>query len=128
MLNGRTLVLCALAFVSTHQFRLPPKAIVIVGHRYYGRYNQQPEDCKYYTLTAAKVRVMFKTYHPITESEMHDDYSFSDCGIRGTVKVGGKIFHWDSDPGNTMTTDYPDGVERTLGGKHSGELGDDGSN
>lgn len=75
--------------------------------------------CPSWRLTARGVRARFRHYHLVTHGELHDFYLYPRCWIDGTVVVAGKTFHWQVRPGNTLSTDWPDGVEKMLGGKHS---------
>ena len=122
MLNGSVLTLAAY-LVLQHPFALPPSATVNVGSKFYETTNENKIFCESYKLSPTQVRRMFRTYHELHAGEMHDHYLYAACGIRGTVKVNGQVFHWESDPGNTMRTDYPDGTLRTLGGKYTDDMG-----
>ncbi len=121
MLIGRLLVLSAF-LIAQHPYLLPSSAVITVGDKFYESTNDDKIFCDSYRLSAVQVRRMFRTYHELHPGEMHDHYLYAACGIRGTVKVNGRVFHWESDPGNTMRTDYPDGNLRTLGGKYTDDL------
>jgi hypothetical protein len=62
---------------------------------------------------------MFRSYHKLKSGEIHAYYLYPACWIRGTVSINGKTFHWEARPGNTLETDWPDGVNKMLGGKHT---------
>lgn len=62
---------------------------------------------------------MFATYHVLREMEYHDDYAQIDCVTEGDIVVNGKKFRYMAQPVNILITDWPDGTNRTLGGKHS---------
>ncbi len=122
MLPGKVLLL-AFAATSGRHYPLPASAVVKVGGGYVESVNRDRTGCDSVKLTPNQVRRYFRTFHRVEGAELHDGYLIASCGVQGTVVVSGKEFHWKYDAGNTMVTDYPDGVERRLGGKHTGDVG-----
>jgi hypothetical protein len=108
---------------STH-YPLPSSAEITMGQAEWEKGDIDADLCKRYRLPPEQLRKQFRTYHVLGQGDVHDHYSVFQCWIKGTVKVDGKTFTWESRPGNLMETDWPDGVKKMLGGKPSGELKD----
>jgi hypothetical protein len=122
-----TRIMVMLTFISTSVsaqrnlvFRLPASAAITIDHSEFDPKDANMSDfCPTWKLTQRQVRRMFSTYHLLQDDDLHDFYSFPDCWIDGTIVFHGKTFHWQARPGNTLSTDWPDGKTRMLGGKHS---------
>lgn len=101
-------------------FKLPPDAHLTIGHSVIGPDKESVEGfCENWKLSENEVRKMFATYHLLKDDELHDFYLFPDCWIDGTIIFHGRTFQWRARLGNTLSTDWPDGKTRILGGKHS---------
>ena len=72
-------------------------------------------------LTAQQVRRMFASYHVVSGSEYHDFYAQEGCVTDGEIEADGKKFKFTYQPVNNLSTDWPDGVDKMLGGKHSAD-------
>jgi hypothetical protein len=123
MLYGKSLVFLALfaGAPGTH-YPLPNSAIIKIGQMEMDHTYPDPQTdiaCKNYHLTEVHVRNQFHTYHKLHEGEYHDYYLNYPCWIHGTVEVDGRIYTFSSELGNTMETTWPDGVKKSLGGKHT---------
>lgn len=104
------------------QYKLPLSAQISIGKLEVDKSSpQRAEVCTQlgWSLTKSQVRTMFRTYHLLKEGEQHAYYAYWSCWIRGTVTINGKAFSWKANPGNTLDTDWPDGAQKTLGGKHT---------
>lgn len=105
-------------------FRLPPDAQINIGKTYIlPGYDASQETCPHNgpgeTVTRAKVRRMFSTYHELKEMESHDRYLQAGCVTDGEVIVRGKKYTFQVQPVNLLHTTWPDGNMHELGGKHS---------
>lgn len=101
-------------------YRLPQAAQITVGHSVIGPDKASVEGfCENWSLSKREVRRMFASYHLLKEGELHDFYLEPDCWIDGKIVVNGKTFTWRARLGNTLSTDWPDGKTKMLGGKHS---------
>ena len=76
-------------------------------------------DCPMFRLNEHQVRLRFSTYHLIDGTELHDWYSYDTCYTKGTIQLDGKTFSFQIQQGNTIETDYPDGNQKILGGRHT---------
>jgi len=118
------MVLCATLLAHpTHAaspYALPRSAVITVGRAQFDPQRAaESQFCPTWTLTAAQVRSQFRRYHLLQSNELHQFYLYPACWIDGTVMAGGRTFHWQARPGSTLRTDWPDGVEKMLGGEHS---------
>jgi hypothetical protein len=119
---GKALVFLAFFATNGRHFSLPGSAKITIGPVQRDHTYPDPVSdsvCKQYRLTEAQVRRQFRFYHELAEGEYHDYYLQFPCWIEGTLVVNGKTYTWSSQPGNTMMTTWPDGVSKTLGGKHT---------
>jgi hypothetical protein len=116
----------------SHEFRLPPQAVITVESVYhdkdktYAEYPPDTEACEHFHVTPSSVRWRFGTHHRLTGREVHENYRFGQCGIEGKVKVGDRVFTWKLGLYNTMETTYPDGKPKLLGGTYSDEPSEGG--
>ena len=102
-----------------YSYRLPPSSIVTINALAYEKYAADNDRliCRTFHLNEARVRRIFSTYHLIDNyREVHDWYLIYQCSISGTIQVGNHIYKWSADPGNIVTTNWPDGKYRWLGG------------
>jgi hypothetical protein len=103
-----------------HVAPLPARATITVGAlESDSSVRTDAEECAGWSLSSRQVRTMFRTYHRLKEGELHAWYLYPSCWIKGTITVRDRTFHWEARPGNTLFTDWPDGVDKMLGGKHS---------
>jgi hypothetical protein len=119
-----SLLLLVISGPAGSHYPLPAKAVIAIGPRYIDP-DVHPEDrsfCEQYTLTKAQVRRQFRTYRELHGSDLHDLYIWTSCGYSGTVTVQGKTYTWKTQIGGTMDTTWPDGVNKTLGGKPTDDL------
>ena len=68
-------------------------------------------------VTVKQIRARFRSFHRSSWGGVEGEYSFLECGWRGTLVVQGKKFLWSSFVGEVMTTTYPNGKEHVLVGK-----------
>ena len=123
MRNGRTLLVAGLIFHfalpvfggQVKRFPLAPGAVIRVGEKTVGHVESDAEMCKGYSVTKREIRRYFATYKLIDGHEKHYLYQEAACYIRGTVMVNSKTFMWIVNPGGTLQTTYPDGVQKDLG-------------
>jgi hypothetical protein len=127
VLRGNLFLLGALLLnpgqAQTH-FPLPKSAEIMIGQPQWKPGDSDADLCRNYRITPQQLRRQFRTYHLLQPGDVHDQYSVFQCWIDGTIKVNGKTFRWQSRPGNLLQTNWPDGVDKMLGGKPSGELKD----
>jgi hypothetical protein len=126
-MNWRVYVLFLMLFSSNAiahaQFALPPSAKISIGKlRIDDKARNDAQVCSGWTINAKQVRSMFRTYHRLGPGDLHDYYTEMQCWIDGTLEVDGKTFHWEAQLIHILNTDWPDGVDKTLGGKYSGDL------
>jgi hypothetical protein len=120
------LLLFAVAHVDAatrRRFPLPPSAVVHLGAT--GADSSDPEAslCRSsLQFTAPQVARMFRTYHLLQPGEMHSRYDTAPCWQDGTIRVQDQTFTFRINPLNTLTTTFPDGKEKQLGGPASGKL------
>lgn len=105
-------------------FPLPESAEITIGQAQWKAGDMDADLCKSYKLTPKELRRQFRTYHLLYPGDVHNYYSVFQCWIDGTIKVNGKTFTFESRPGNLLETTWPDGKDKMLGGKPSGELKD----
>lgn len=98
---------------------LPPKAKIQINSQISTGNSPNDTDCKGFKLNRAQVRHIFETYKPVTVSDLHDYYTWTNCSLDGTLTVYKKFFTWKIRPGHILETDYPDGAMKTLGGAHT---------
>jgi hypothetical protein len=103
------------AAVPTKHLPLPATATIQIGKKTLGNSVSDAEMCKAYTVTTGEIRRYFRTYRLIDEHEKHYRYQQAACFIEGTVTLRGKTFRWIANPGGTLGTTYPDGVQKELG-------------
>jgi hypothetical protein len=104
-------------------FPLPPSAIVHLGAS--GADSSDPEASicsSSLHFTPGQVARMFRTYHLLQSGEMHSSYDIAPCWQNGTILFQGQTFTFRINPLNTLTTTFPDGKEKQLGGRASGKL------
>ena len=101
------------------RFPLPVGAQIELGQSGFDRTQAESELCRGFRLTSKQVRARFRSYHQVSESELHDDYSYLPCWFDGTIVVQQRKYTFRANPGNTIETDYPDGKVKTLGGRHT---------
>lgn len=77
------------------------------------------DSCPSKPLTDKQVRKMFATYHLLNMFEEHDHYSWYGCAAKGTVTVYGKSFKFMARIDSLLSTEWPDGQSKPLGGRHS---------
>lgn len=94
---------------------LPASASIQVGKKTLGDSVSDAEMCKAYSVTPREIRSYFRTYVTIDAHQKHYLYQRADCFIEGTVLVKGRTFTWIANPGGTLNTTYPDGIEKDLG-------------
>jgi hypothetical protein len=119
MLSGSLVVLALLiSGPKGPRHPLPPSAVVRIDRSYIdpGTAESDISFCKRYHLSPSQIRKQFRTFRELKPGELHDYYLFVPCGQEGTVTVNGKTFHWRTQMGGTMKTDWPDGVIKDLGG------------
>jgi len=111
-----TLSVCpARAKTADKHLPLPASASIQIGKKTSGGSGSDAEMCKTYTVSSRDVRTYFRTYRIINAREHHYLYSQFACFIEGTVLVQGKTFTWIANPGGTLGTTYPDGIQKELG-------------
>jgi hypothetical protein len=116
------LFLLGAASPGQHLKPLPVRArITIEPQHWIAKTKPGPEDeCPVSRkLTERQVRRMFATYHVLAEGEYHDGYAQIDCVTEGEIVVDGKKFRYMSQPYNLLFTNWPDGQDHQLGGKHT---------
>lgn len=102
------------------RYAIPKKAILeIFSVAIDGNSNTSDACAKDFSLTPEKVRKLFKESHLLKVRELHDHYIWAPCFIRGTLTLKGKKYTWEIRPGNTISTTFPDGKEKILGGKYT---------
>ncbi|WP_419804117.1 hypothetical protein [Terriglobus sp.] len=74
--------------------------------------------CSRFRLTAAQVRTRFATYHRLVPREEHDFYLWFPCWVDGTIRYNGAVWHFHTQAGHLLWTDWPDGQQKELGGVH----------
>jgi len=95
---------------------LPADATIQIGEKTMGHtHSDEVEMCKTYTVTPREIRSYFRTYVIIDSHQNHYLYRQPDCFIKGTVTIHGKTFKWIANPGGTLGTTYPDGIQKDLG-------------
>jgi len=110
------LVLPILAAGRTRHLSLPAAATIQIGARIIvGDPGVDAEMCKTYTVTPREIRHYFRTYRFINAREHHYLYQQFACFIKGTVTLRGKTFSWRVNPGGTLETTFPDGIQKELG-------------
>ncbi len=105
-----------------HVQPLPASAkIVVQPWRWDSPVKVRPGDeCPYTArLSGQRVRRMFATYHLLRQGEEHDFYAWYGCSASGTLTVDDKSFNFIVRPLNLLSTNWPDGHWKPLGGKHS---------
>lgn len=123
MLFGKLLLLALAATAGGQHYPLPANAAIAIGPTQSDA--KDPESkifCPDYHLTEGQLREQFRTYHLLRENGEMENYSYLPCWIDGTVRVNGKTYRWRSRDGNIMSTTWPDGVNKLLVGKPSGDL------
>lgn len=104
----------ALAKSKKRSYVLPAKAQILFDE--IATDTEPALECADFKVTAEQVRQFFRDYKPITTKEQHDYYLWSPCTIKGKIIHKGKRYFWQARAGNTLTTDYPTGKTKTLGG------------
>ena len=120
------LVQGALLLSHKPSFALPKGSHITIERRYPAEESTNQNVCSAFRINLAAIRGRFRTYHATSGSEFHDYYLQFGCGVGGKIHVNGKTFFWIAEPGNLLRTDYPDGVVRWLGGKHTDDPADGG--
>lgn len=117
MKAAAAIILCLTAACAAKPDRvfLPPEAIVKtkVGN------TQNKQTCSGFQFTEDDLRTALSGYHTVTIQEQHDFYAWSPCTVEGSIEIGKRFYHWQAREGNLLTTDYPDGILKTLGGAHT---------
>jgi hypothetical protein len=75
------------------------------------------DGCREATSTPAGVAKRLRTFHEITDQDLHDLYDFVDCGTRGRILLDGKTYYWSLYITDVMDTTYPDGRLKWIAGK-----------
>lgn len=111
-------VLILLVLICPTFASVPKAAEIQITGRFSSLSNTDPESvfC-HHPISAKQVRWRLAHFHNISEQDLHDRYSFLDCGNQGTLRTAGHAFVWKSYVGNVFSTTYPDGQEHLLGGK-----------
>jgi hypothetical protein len=104
-------------------FRLPPAAVVRLGPRSANSSDPEASICSSSLhFTPLQVVRMFRTYHLLLPGEMHSRYDTAPCWQDGTIIFEGRTFIFRHSPLRTLTTTFPDGKEKQLGGRSSDRL------
>lgn len=96
-------------------YQLPTSARIVMGRLL----EEKPNACPNFHLKENDVRQLFKEARPVTQKQIHDNYTWVECFVRGEIYLGNKTYNWKIRPGNLLETDYPDGKIKNLGGKPS---------
>ena len=57
--------------------------------------------CKDFELTDSDAMLFFKKSHSISITQLHDDYEYLPCYVRGTATLDGSICKWEIRAGAT---------------------------
>jgi hypothetical protein len=101
---------------------IPKAAKVMIGAPGRDEHDAESDACKDFRVTSEQVRSRFRTYHRLTQDELHDRYILAPCWVDGELTIKGKTYTWRARPGNTIETTYPDGAAKMLGGKPSDRM------
>ena len=102
-------------------FALPRSARLTVGKArpLPGAGAEDVMECPTFHLDGQQVRRRFRTYHAVTNREVHDEYVEPSCLIKGQVLYHGRSFTWEANEGNLLWTTWPSGKGVLLGGEPS---------
>ncbi len=102
---------------SAQSYKLPKKAKNELGKLKFDGDEIQNQICKDFRVNQMQVRRMFSSYKLVSTKEIHDNYDWLPCYIKGTIKVKAKSFSFSARAGHLLHTDYPDGVSKILAGE-----------
>lgn len=104
---------------------LPPGARVsVLKIENAAKGTDEPAECRGFHLTEVQLRTRFRTYRELGPGEYHDFYAWYPCAVTGIIQYRGTTFHFDANRAHTLSTDWPDGIQKILGGGHDGDLSD----
>lgn len=106
------------------RYPLPPGAQLTGLHVEIDQKQNDAYECARFRLNAAQIRFRFRTYRELGPRDAHDHYAWYPCSVNGTILFGGQSYYFKANMANTLWTNWPDGKDKQLGGKHDGELSD----
>ncbi len=118
MLSSNLVLLLAF-YGKPAKFTLPSQAILQVHAAEVDQGQEMSAEaasCSHFRLSENQIRIRFLTYHLLRPGEEHNFYAYSPCVIKGEIKSGSRTYQFETRPGHTLWTTYPDGKEKMLGG------------
>ena len=77
--------------------------------------DKEGEFCQDFNLTPEQVATFFSLASERTQRQIHDDFDYLPCWVRGKGESARGSFEWEVRAGGTASMSWPDGRFQTLG-------------